>query len=124
MSNLTPFGACVEYLRISYAELAEILSDISDEYYNAQRAKMVCHGKLPVPAFAWTALREADRILDMRRDQFLFLHEQNGGGRFVVTQDDLTPPQLRRVLVRTMLKLEGGVPVEMVRQPGPTWGWA
>jgi hypothetical protein len=123
MSSLTPFGACVDYLRISYAELAEILSDVSGEYYNAQRAKKVCQGKEPVPAFAWSTLREAHRILEYRSDQFLRLHKQSRRDRFILTQDDLWPPQLRRVLVRTMLKIEGGEPVEMIQKPGPTWGW-
>ena len=81
MSTPTPFGACVEYLRVSHAELADLLSEGTGKPYSLHRAKMVCDGREPVPGFAWTALRELDRSLDTHRDQLLLLHEQSGAGR-------------------------------------------
>jgi hypothetical protein len=123
MSTPTPFGACVEYLRVSHAELADLLSEGTGKPYSLHRAKMVCDGREPVPGFAWAALRELDRSLDTHRDQLLLLHEQSGGGRFIVSKDDFRRADLRRVLIRTMLKLDGGASVEMVQHPGPTFGW-
>ena len=123
MSTLTPFGACVEYLHISHAALADMLSDGSGRPYSLHRAKMVCDGREPVPAFAWAALREVNRNLDHYSDQLVLLHERSGNWRFTVSKDDIRPTDLRRVFVRAMLKLDGGAPVELVSHPGPTMGF-
>ncbi|KJS25072.1 MAG: hypothetical protein VR75_12480 [Hyphomonadaceae bacterium BRH_c29] len=123
MSTLTPFGACVEHLRLSYAELADILSEGSGIPYSPHRAKMVCDGREPVPPFAWSALRLLNTQLDYYSDQLLQLHQQGGNDRFIVSMDDLRSMQLSRVLVRTILNLRGGVPVQLVDLPGPTFGF-
>lgn len=123
MSSFTPFGACVEYLRVSHAELADLLSEGTGKPYSLHRAKMVCDGREPVPAFAWSALRDLNRTLDKHSDQLCLLHERTGGERFTVSKDDFRRADQRRILVRTMLKLDGGVTVEVVDHPGPTFGW-
>jgi hypothetical protein len=123
MSTPTPFGVCVDYLHVSHAALADMLSDGSGKPYSLHRAKMVCDGREPVPGFAWAALRELNRKLEDYSDQLVALHERSGNERFFVCKEDIRPTDLRRVFIRTMLKLDGGTPVEFVSHPQPMMGF-
>jgi hypothetical protein len=44
MSTFTPFGACVEHLCLSHADVADMLSEGTGKPYSLHRAKMVCEG--------------------------------------------------------------------------------
>ncbi|HCJ16029.1 MAG TPA: hypothetical protein DHV57_01280 [Hyphomonas sp.] len=107
MSKLSPFGACAEHLRLSYAETAEILTVHSDRIYTPRLAKLIREGREPVPAYGWTGLREFDREVDKQCDQLLRMHRDTGGGVFPVSTSDLNGSEMRRVLVRMMLKMKG-----------------
>lgn len=115
MSKLSPFGACAEHLRLSYAETADILTVRSDRTYTPRLAKMIREGIEPVPAFGWAGLREFDRELDKQCDRILMMHRASGGGTFHVSSSDLNSPELRRVLVRMMLKMDNGETVTVDR---------
>tara|TARA_R110001606_G_scaffold372132_1_gene529156 strand:- start:268 stop:651 length:384 start_codon:yes stop_codon:yes gene_type:complete len=122
MRSTTPFAACVEHLRVSHSELADILTEGSGRLCTPHMASMVAEGRQPVPAFAWSSLRLLDRKIDYFSDQVLQLHGHGGSGRFTISKHDLASPEQARVLVRAMLKLSGGDRVQLVDAPGPTWG--
>jgi hypothetical protein len=42
--------------------------------------------------------------------------------RFIVSRDDISKVYMRRLLVRAILKLDGGEQVELVERGGPIWG--
>lgn len=122
MSTFTPFGACVEHLCLSHANVADMLSEVAGKPYSLHRAKMVCEGREPVPGFAWSALRYLDRNLDDFSDQMLRLYKRSDMNRFIISRDDMSKVYMRRVLVRAILKLDGGEQVEVVERGGPIWG--
>jgi hypothetical protein len=83
---------------------------------------MVCEGRERVPGFAWSALRNLDRNLDDFSDQMLRLYKRSDMNRFIISRDDMSKVYMRRVLVRAILKLDGGEQVEVVERGGPIWG--
>tara|TARA_R110002094_G_scaffold220476_1_gene193254 strand:+ start:4098 stop:4364 length:267 start_codon:yes stop_codon:yes gene_type:complete len=66
---------------------------------------MIREGQEPVPAYGWAGLKEFDREIDKRCDQLLQMHRQIGGGAFSISTSDLNGSEMRRVLVRMMLKM-------------------
>ena len=125
MTIVTPFSACADHLGLRNHELADLLNEHAEGHFTPHSARLIREGRMPLPAFAWSALRQAERQLDWHSEMALQLHEKAGGGRFNVTLEDMRNSQLRRVLVRAMLKLEGGAPVGFSRNAdvqGESWG--
>lgn len=125
MTIQLPFSACVRDLRITDHELAELLNEHAEGHFTPRAAKLICDGRLARPAFAWSAVRQFNRQIEAESDKLLALHEHSGAGSFSVTSADLRNPRMRRILVRAMLKLEGGAPVRFSRNEGAqgeSWG--
>ena len=115
MNKLTPFGAFVDHMQLTYVELAQILTAHSEDTYSPAMAKMICDGRKPVPAYAWAGLRAFDRELDRISDLLLKQHRKSGGGAFQISQTDINSPERGRILLRLMRKLRGGEAVEIGR---------
>ena len=125
MNTQLPFSACIHDLRITDFELAELLNEHSEGQFTPRAAKLICDGRMPRPAFAWSAIRQFNRQIETESEMALALHQHSGAGRLAVSPADLRNPRMRRILVRAMLKIEGGEPVALSKHLGPSvesWG--
>lgn len=109
MSKKPLFGYCADYLKLSDASLADLITKHSTRPCSAYRAERIKDGLEPIPAYAWSALKSLYRGHCPKAEKLIQYAHSSGKNCFLVTVADMENAEMSDILVRAILQLPAGI---------------
>lgn len=96
---------CADYLKISNADFAKLITKHAIKHCDKLRAERIRDGKEAVPAYAWSALRSVYTEQCPHAQKLISYQVLRGKTTFPVTVADMENPTMSAILARALLQL-------------------